>query len=238
MGLHRAGFAVTGIDIRPQPRYPFTFHRGDALAADLSGYDFVAASPPCQAHSAMKTMPNAKVHADLIPATRKKLKAWGGLWMIENVVGAPLICPVMLCGTMFGLGTGKAVLQRHRLFELSTGWILTPPCHHNGEMVIGVYGGHGRDRRRVKPATVGVWGSAGGGSARARDGTQQFSTAERAEAMGIDWMNGNELSQAIPPAYAEFLGRYFFAMLAAREDANGGGSPRGTHGAPTGAPKL
>lgn len=218
MGLHRAGFDVTGVDILPQPRYPFAFHQGDALDADLSGYAFVAASPPCQAHTALKTMHNAKVHADLIPATRAKLKAWGGLWMIENVVGAPLICPVMLCGTMFGLRTGKAVLQRHRLFELSTGWILTPPCHHNGEMVIGVYGGHGRDRRRIRPATVGVWGSAGGSSAR--DGTQQFSTAERAEAMGIDWMTGAELSQAIPPAYSEFLGRHFLAMLKTCEDVS------------------
>lgn len=124
---------------------------------------------------------------------------------------------------MFGLGTGQAELRRHRLFEVSTGILLTPACQHYARnLVIGVHGGHGRDRRRtvtvvgdgngrdyrrdpVRPNTVGVWGSAGGRSVR--DGTQQFSTAERAEAMGIDWMTGNELSQAIPPAYTEWIGR-------------------------------
>lgn len=110
-----------------------------------------------------------------------------------------------------GFEQERRVLLRHRLFELSCGWILTPPCHHNGEKVIGVYGGHGRDRRRIKPATVGVYGGAGGASER--DGTQQFTTSERAEAMGIDWMTGAELSQAIPPAYSEFLGRQIMKHL-------------------------
>src|SRR3954463_6974935 len=93
MGLHRAGFDVTGYDIRPQPHYPFTFIQGDALEADLSEADFVWTSPPCQAHTALKTMHNAKAHADLIPATRAKLEAWGGLWVMENVVGAPMRNP-------------------------------------------------------------------------------------------------------------------------------------------------
>lgn len=193
MGLHRAGFDVVGVDIKPQPRYPFEFQQGDALNADLGGYDFVWVSPPCQAHSALKTMPNARQHEDLIPATRAKLQSWGGSWVIENVPGAPLICPILLCGTMFGLRTGKAVLLRHRLFELSSGWIMPPCCNHNGEKVIGVYGGSG-------------------GSSN-RDGTQQFSTKERAEAMGIDWMTCAELSQAIPPAYSEYLGRYVMQRL-------------------------
>lgn len=202
MGLHRVGFEVVGVDNRPQPRYPFEFRLGDALEADLSGFDFVWASPPCQAHSALKSMPNAKHHEDLIPATRDKLKAWGGPWIIENVMGAPLNDPVMLCGTMFDLGTadGRAELRRHRIFESNVA-LLTMDCRHDAEMVCGVYGGHGRDRRR----TVGVWGHAGGKSIR--DGCQQFSTEQRREAMGISWMTGNELSQAIPPAYSEFLAR-------------------------------
>lgn len=203
MGIYRAGFDVEGWDCKPMKRYPFTFHLGDALEVDLSGFDFVWASPPCQAHSALKTMPNAKKHEDLIPATRAKLKAWGGPWIMENVAGAPLDNPLVLCGTMFGLGTadGQAELRRHRLFE-SNFALLTMDCRHNRSVkVCGVYGGHGRDRRR----TVGVYGHA-----------EQFSTAQRREAMGIDWMTGNELSQAIPPAYSEFLARQIRKIIEAQ----------------------
>ena len=217
-GYARSGFDVTGIDNRPMPRNPHTFIQVDALeyiAAHGHEYDVIHASPPCQAHSAMKTMPNAKDHADLIPETRELLRATGLPYVIENVVGAPLVNPITLCGTMFGLGTGDAELRRHRLFELH-GFevLLTPPCNHGGRgrerRVIGVYGGHGRDRRR-RPATVGVWGNAGGMSKRG--GVLQFSTDERREAMGIDWMNGMELSQAIPPAYTEFIGRQLYAAV-------------------------
>lgn len=213
VGLHRAGFDVIGLDIKPQPRYPFRFVRGDALNPpfDLSQFGFIWASPPCQAHTSLKNMHNAKTHADLIPATRAMLRASGKPWCMENVPGAATLNPhVMLCGTMFGLGTGDAELRRHRLFEMSDPLlILTPPCsHYERGRVYGVYGGHGRDRRRT---VVGVYGSAGGKSVR--DGTQPFSTAERAEAMGIDWMTGNELSQAIPPAYAEFIGKSFLSFL-------------------------
>ena len=96
---------------------------------------------------------------------------------------------------MFGLGSGDAELWRHRLFELSWGYVLAPPCQHRRKpRVIGVYGGHGRDRRR----TV---------------NTQDYSTEQRREAMGIDWMSGAELSQAIPPAYTEYLGRALHAHL-------------------------
>lgn len=230
MGLHRAGFDVTGIDNRPQPRYPFRFIQGDALnpPVRLGDFDLVWASPPCQAHSSMRTMPNAKKHADLIPTTREMLKGSALQWVIENVMGAPLVFPLMLCGTMFGLGTkdGTAELRRHRIFETSFDALLSPPCNHRAPMVCGVYGGHGRDRRRTignygdvagtnisyarRKRAVGVYGHAGGSSVR--DGAQQFSTEQRREAMGIDWMTGDELSQAIPPAYSEHLGHY--AMLA------------------------
>lgn len=134
----------------------------------------------------------------------------GKPYVIENVPGAPLKFPILLCGSMFNLGTNEAELRRHRLFEMPWFRELIPLCqHYDRQKVIGVYGGHGRDRRRIKPATVGVWGKAGGSSTR--DGCQQFSTSERAEAMGIDWMTGAELSQAIPPAYTEFIGKQLIA---------------------------
>lgn len=210
MGLHRAGFDVIGVDIAKQPRYPFKFVQADALKPpfDLSQFDFIWSSPPCQAHTSLKSMYNAKQHIDLVPQTRELLIASGKPFVIENVPGAPVRPDIILCGTMFGLGTGDAELRRHRLFEIN--WIppLVPPCNHYARgRVCGVYGGHGRDRRRIRPAVCGVWGNAGG--KRARDGTQQFSTAERKEAMGIDWMTNSELSQAIPPAYSEFIARAF-----------------------------
>jgi DNA (cytosine-5)-methyltransferase 1 len=148
-GLQLAGFHVTGVDIRPQPRYAGdVFIHGDALEVSLDGYDFIHASPPCQAHTAMKTMPDAKEHPDLIPATRSRLVASGLPYVIENVVGAPLISPILLCGTMFDLGCKDAELRRHRLFECSFP-MLVPQCQHGRRAAaIGVYGGHLRNRRR------------------------------------------------------------------------------------------
>ena len=224
MGYHRAGFdEIVGVDIKPQPRYPFAFVLGDALeyvAMHGREFDAIHASPPCQAFTALKTMWNSKEHPDLVDPTRSLLSESRRPYVIENVPGAPVAAHVVLCGTMFDLGTGDAELRRHRLFELSGFFLLAPSCRqYERGRVCGVYGGHGRDRRRTvgvygdgngrdyrkHPATVGVFGGAGGKSVR--DGTQQFSTAQRREAMGIDWMTGNELSQAIPPAYTEFIGR-------------------------------
>jgi len=211
MGYHRAGFEVVGVDINPQPHYPFEFIQADAMAFPLGGFDVVHASPPCQAFTALRTMYNAKAHDDLLTPTRERLIEWGGPSVIENVEGAPMTDYIRLCGTSFGLGTGDADLRRHRWFEVRPEPPFpTPQCVHGGRLVIGVYGGHSRDRRR-RQASVGVYGGAGGSSVR--DGTQQFSTAERAEAMGIDWMTGNELSQAIPPAYTEWIGRHLLASL-------------------------
>lgn len=211
MGYSRAGFEVVGVDIKPQKRYPFEFHQGDALryaAEHWREFDAIHASPPCQAFTALKSMPNAKEHPDLVWPTRLLLIASGLPYIIENVPGAPLTPSVILCGTMFGLGVRDAELRRHRLFECN--WEvggLIPKCQHGRRArVCGVYGGHGRDRRRTHPLVRCVTGHAGG-SMKRRDGTQQFSTSERAEAMGIDWMTGAELTQAIPPAYTEFLGR-------------------------------
>ena len=195
MGYHRAGFDVVGVDIKPQKHYPFEFHRADAMTFPLDGFDVVHASPPCQAHCDLKHMWNAKKHTDLIEPTRRRLSESGKLYVIENVEGAPLVNPIKLCGTMFGLKTPGAELRRHRLFETNWTLLLVPQCQHKKEpRVIGVYGGHGRDRRR----TV---------------NTQDFSTEARREAMGIDWMTGTELSQAIPPAYTEFIGRQLMIEL-------------------------
>lgn len=201
MGYAQAGFEVVGVDARPQPRYPFEFVRADALSLDpafVASFDAIHASPPCQAHSDLKHMHNAKKHEDLVPATRAMLRASGRHFVIENVEGSHLINPTVLCGTMFGLGSGDAELWRHRLFETSFPPMLPPPCHHRERpRVIGVYGGHGRDRRR----TV---------------NTQDYSTEQRREAMGIDWMTGAELSQAIPPAYTKFIGEYLIELLQER----------------------
>jgi len=199
MGLSRAGFEVWGVDIRPQPRYPFNFVQGNVLemctSGWIKGFDFIWASPPCQAHTPLKSMYNAKKHADLIPATRAMLEGCGVPWVMENVPGSPLKPGLLLCGTMFDLGTADAELRRHRHFETSFDMPLMglPQCRHGRKpRVIGVYGGHGRDRRR-------------------KVNTQDYSTDERREAMGIDWMTGMELSQAIPPAYSEFIAKQYFA---------------------------
>ena len=211
MGYHRAGFDVTGVDIKPQPHYPFSFILGDALEyvrEHGKEYDAIHASPPCQAYCDLRKMWNRIDHPDLVAPTRAALDVTARHYVIENVPGAPLRASVMLCGTMFNLGCDGAELWRHRYFETNFSLTLTAPCqHYQHRKVIGVYGGHGRDRRRV----VGVYGSAGGSSAR--DGKQQFSTSERRQAMGIDWMTGAELSQAIPPAYTEWIGKQLMKVV-------------------------
>jgi DNA (cytosine-5)-methyltransferase 1 len=195
-GLQRAGFHVTGVDLVASPRYcGDAFIQADALEVELSGYDFIWASPPCQAYSCSTlALRNAgKEYPDLIAPIRARLAASGAAYAIENVAGAPLRSPTVLCGTMFGL----AVL-RHRLFETSFPIVdLVHPCQHRGDE-IPIYG-HGTPS----------WH-------RARKG-RNFSTAEKRAAMSIDWMTRDELSQAIPPAYAEFIGRA--AMRALQEAA-------------------
>lgn len=190
MGLHRAGFDVTGVDINPQKNYPFPFMQADALALNPRGFDFIWASPPCQAYTNAQKI-RGELHPKLIEQTRLMLKASGAAYCIENVPGAPLIRPVILCGTSFGLRT-----YRHRLFE--TSFPLTQPEH---------------DRHIARTAKMG----------RPAEPDEfihvvgNFSGAEAArEAMGIDWMTRDELREAIPPAYSEFIAR---AFLAQREKA-------------------
>lgn len=208
MGYHRAGFDVVGVDIEPQPNYPFEFHQADALAFPLEGFDAIHASPPCQRFSSMRRGRwQEREHPDYVAPIRERCRAAGVPFVIENVVGAPLFNPFTLCGTMFGLGVvGAGQLRRHRLFEAPAFCgVKGLACQHNDGRPI-VNG----DRRR--PASVGVWGNAGGYSKR--DNLHQYTTAERAEAMGIDWMTGAELSEAIPPAYTEHLGRQLLTALA------------------------
>lgn len=183
-GLVAAGYDVTGVDIDPQPEYPFRFVQADALTFPLGGFDLIWASPPCQRYSMYSRNLGTSVNfPDLIAPMRERLRASGSLFIIENVIGAPLICPALLCGTMFGLK-----LLRHRLFETNFHVLpMLPSCSHKGTE-IPVYGNGTPQWHR-----------------------QQFgrnvSVAEKRAAMGIDWMSGRPLSQAIPPAYAEYLGR-------------------------------
>lgn len=232
-GYQLAGFRVVGIDNRPQPRYA-----GDEFV-QMDAFAFFAAvqrgefpepavwhsSPPCQAHSSMRTMPDAKTHPNLIPATRAALEASGKPYVIENVIGAPLPAGILLCGTMFGLGCEDAELRRHRLFE-SNVMMLTPSCRHGARSrtVLGMYGGHARNRSR----TIGVYGEGVRDSVRKHDrGAKDFNVAQGREAMGIDWMTLAELCQAIPPAYTHYLGDQLMrVMLAADRPARPEGAAR------------
>ncbi len=219
MGYHRAGFDVVGVDIAPQPHYPFEFHQGDAMTFPLDGFDAIHASPPCQAFSPLRNMWNAREHPDLIDATRQRLKAAGVPYVIENVPGAPLPDAVTLCGSVFHLGCEDAELRRHRHFEINPHPVLVPPCQHGWKAAtIGVYGHAGgystRTRERIAQRVIGVYGGHRRDRRRRMETSpQSFSTAQRAEAMGIDWMTGNELSQAIPPAYTEWIGERLLAAL-------------------------
>ena len=204
MGYHQAGFDVVGIDWQPQPRYPFRFVQIDVRTLtkdDLRGFDAIHASPPCQAHTSMKTMPDARKHLDLVPETRALLNASGLPYVIENVPGAPLINPVRFCGSMFGLGAKGAQLRRHRDFE--TNWLLMSPgkCKH-ASPTIGIYGEGCRDSRRKHDKTI-----------------PEFTVVDGREAMGMPWATLAELCEAIPPAYTRVIGRQMLAHLEAEKAA-------------------
>ena len=188
MGYHRAGFEVVGVDNVYQKRYPFEFIQADALeyvAEHGHEFDVVHASPPCQAYSRMSQV-NDNQYPDMVADTRAALMATGKPYVIENVPGAPLINPLMLCGTMFGL---KVI--RHRLFECEPPiWFPPAICRHDtGGML---KAGRG-------PSPKGFWSISGKGGG---NGT----LSGWAKALGIDWMTLSEMSQAIPPAYTEFIG--------------------------------
>lgn len=197
MGLHRAGFDVVGVDVRPQPRYPFRFVQADALAPpfELNSFDFIWASPPCQAYSvaAHGERSRGREYPDLVAPVRRMLAASGVPYSIENVPGAPLIHPTKLRGTMFP----ELKVIRERWFE--TSWFMMQPLQVTEPRGLLVRHGY-----------VSVAGN--GTQSWAYKQGLRWLTADMRRAMGIDWMNRGELSQAIPPAYAEFIGRAALAQ--------------------------
>ena len=198
MGYHRAGFDVVGVDLNPQPRYPFEFHQADAITFPLEGFDAIHASPPCQAHTATNALTRSRnttrvrpAPAQLIAPMRERLAASGIPWVIENVVGAPLIDPILLCGSMFDLG-----VRRHRLFESSLPLHVWPVrCNHKQQgKVIGVWGDHPDPPRPYRTNCA-------------------VNLATARTAMGMGWTTWRELCQAIPPAYTKFIGEQIINML-------------------------
>lgn len=213
-GYAAAGFEIVGVDIEPQPRYPFEFHQADALKYPLDGFDVVHASPPCQLFSAMRVMADrsiaktgraAKERLDLVTPMRARFLAELDsevLWVIENVPGAPLVNPIRLCGSSFNLG-----VRRHRLFESNVA-LLQHPCAHNAfgfRYPVALGDPRSKGRKNGRSRVIGVYG-----------GTHfAGETKLRREAMGIDWMSRQELTQAIPPAYTETIGLQLMNAIAA-----------------------
>jgi DNA (cytosine-5)-methyltransferase 1 len=195
-GYSLAGWDVVGVDIDPQPRYPFEFIRGDALAflrSELACFDAIHASPPCQFATAYRRRNGVALDAvNLIPQTREMLEATGLPYVIENVEQARphLVDPVLLCGTSFGPD-----LQRHRLFE-SNAPLVGSCCDHARNEPEWPQATNRLNRRRT--VEVGVY---------------RIPLADQQRVMGIPWMTLSELSQAIPPAYTEFIGKQLLAHL-------------------------
>ncbi len=200
MGYHQSGFEVVGVDIEPQPRYPFEFIQVNALEyITQHGHEFdvIHSSPPCQPYSTLAALSNG-THLELIEPTRAALLATGKPYVIENVLGSPLVNPIMLCGTMFGLG-----VIRHRLFETSpVFWWPPSQCQHIGKAT-GAHSTKGNGTNSIKNhgfTYVTVVGN-------------DYLADEGREAMDIDWMIKLELSQAVPPAYTKWLGDQLLSKL-------------------------
>jgi DNA (cytosine-5)-methyltransferase 1 len=203
VGYARAGFEVVGVDIAPQPRYPFAFTQTDALYAlralcfgprhsELPAFDAIHASPPCQAYSVATR--DKTGHPDLVAPVRELLEATGLPYVIENVPGAPLRDPVLICGSSLGLR-----VRRHRLFE--TNWpLMVPPCNHADQgQPVGVYGqGSGKSQKR---------------------GRKAMSGAEAISVMEMPWATHREVVQAIPPSYCELVGHQLMQHVRARAAA-------------------
>lgn len=198
MDYYRAGFDVVGIDIKAQPRYPFLFVQDDALRfVERNGKHFNAihASPPCQSYTPLGALHPHKQYPDLVAATREALTASERPWVIENVMTAPLdkSRSIVLCGAMFGLRT-----YRHRRFESSVE--LRAPNHPPHAVKTAT---KQRRQRWAEGWNVSITGDVG--------------TYLAQEAMGIDWMIGTELCEAIPPAYTQYLGKQLMIHLPAYE---------------------
>jgi DNA (cytosine-5)-methyltransferase 1 len=204
-GYHLAGHEVVGVDWEPQPNYPFEFHQADVLDfLPAHGHEFEAihASPCCWGYTTLNAL-SKREHVRMIPLLRKLLIASGRPWIIENVQNAKadMHNPIMLCGSSFGLR-----VRRHRLFETSFP-LEAPPCDHRWQQLDKRY----TVRRSVSRGNYlsGTVPVHGGMQLLREDGTQnvEWETGICREAMGIGWMNKQELNQAIPPAYTQWIGQ-------------------------------
>lgn len=200
MGLHRAGFEVLGIDIQPQPHYPFCFIQADALAPPvrLADFDLVWASPHCQPYSLARNMKTTAAKPEQIDQVRDLLAKARGCTVIENVPGAPLRPDLRLDGWMFG----NLRVIRERIFEMNF-FALAPPVS--------------RPRNLLARGFISVVGSGTPPYMAARG--IRYGVADCRSAMGIEWMTRRELSQAIPPVFAEFIGRAALTVIKARAPA-------------------
>jgi DNA (cytosine-5)-methyltransferase 1 len=209
VGYERAGFEVVGVDLSPQKRYPFEFHRADAMWFPLDGFDAVHASPPCQWYSVSANLPWVDVGDDypLIELVRERLVSSGLPYVIENVQGARdyMVEPLMLCGSAFGLP-----MWRHRLFELGGFFMLSPGCSHSEMAVQQTYTRKDRQGRVYKRRSLPVYGGARGGTSF---NGRRPTIAEARLAMGIDWMTWTEISEAVPPVYTEYVGAGLMALF-------------------------
>jgi hypothetical protein len=203
-GWQLAGCHVTGVDIEPQPNYcGDVFIQADALRyVEQHGwrFDVIVASPPCQRFSRLRNLSrqqeqSARQRPNLVAPTRELLRAVGRPYVIENVVGAPLVDPILLCGSMFGLG-----VIRHRLFEGSLP-LVAPKYHRCADA-------------KNHPNWSGVYGKSGDRGWMTATGSTDISDWQLA--MGIDWMTRQELTQAIPPAYSLFIARQVLWLMGAR----------------------
>lgn len=206
VGYARAGFEVVGVDHVPQPNYPFEFLEDDVIdlmkrgpTLEHPGYwSAIHASPPCQAFTAYKRTGNVGEYPDLIAETRELLEAIGLPYVIENVEGAPLENPVTLCGSAFGMD-----IRRHRLFEANF------PIMGGGR----VHGQQAPDRFPGGRSKQRTGSSRGLVRATIEIGSWDIPLSTQQEAMGIDWMTLEELSEAIPPAFTEHVGGYLLKAL-------------------------
>ena len=218
VGYHRAGFdEIVGVDIDHQPNYPFEFIQADVMDPDFDfdfdifGFDFIHASPPCQAYSTLSYAPGAKSYPTMIEGTRALLAANSDVpSVIENVAGSPLVEPFQLCGTAFGL-TVEALqttweLRRHRIFEASFMVWAPPGCDHQHK-TLGIYGDLSPRPRPNNPSRRRAFNDDG---TPANDWKAGFD--EASALMDIDWMSPAELVEAIPPAYTEWIGEQFLAQ--------------------------
>lgn len=199
MGYHRAGFEVVGVDIEPQPYYPFEFHQADALEFPLEGFDAIHASPPCQFFTTLSARWRGKggvadTRKDLLTATLERLRPLTVSWVVENVMGASshMRATLKLHGGMFGLR-----VHRPRLFESNV--FMLAPFAGRAKDIVGVYG----DRPDGRPV-----------NSRCKITYAASSLLDAQDAMGMDWGDWQGVKEAIPPAYTEWIGHRLLETVA------------------------